>query len=70
MKQKERFGSQKKVDFANAPNYSSTALHDAAQSGSYDILTQNSVVDVNVSQTGTLALHIPTQEVRPSLFEI
>ena len=66
MKQKERFGSQKKVDFANAPNYSSTALHDAAQSGSYDILTQNSVVDVNLSQT----LHIPMQEVRPLLFEI
>ena len=60
----------KKVDFANILNYSSTALHAAAQSGSYDILTQN-LVDANrLSQTDASALNIATQEVRLLLFGI
>ena len=60
----------KKVDFANILNYSSTALHAAAQSGSYDILTQNFVDANTLSQTDASALNISTQEVRLLLFGI
>ena len=52
------------VDFANVPNHSSAAHYVAAQSGSYDILTQNYVYGNGLSRTRESALYFATQEVQ------